>query len=85
MRATRGASEIEVSGKKLREAPLAKGFSAQALAEMADVTAQQIRRYENGKAEPGAILLYRIVRALETPYASGKPMSGVFSPQHLEI
>lgn len=72
MRLTRGATETKTLAEKLRAARLAKGLSAQELADKVDLTAQQIRRYENALAEPTAIIFARIVRALEKPTPKAK-------------
>ena len=72
MRLTRGPLELQELARKVRAARVARGLSTQQLADMIDLTSQQVRRYESGKAEPSAIVLMRIVRALEPPKVSDR-------------
>lgn len=52
------------SGKLVREARLAKGWSETKLAGEVDCTAQAIKDIEAGKYAPGGVLLARIADAL---------------------
>ncbi len=52
-------------GKRLSETRKEKGFSAQQMADMLDITIGAYRFYENGKARPTLDKLVRIADILE--------------------
>ena len=57
------------SGQRLREAREARGLSAISLSELADVSAQAIYQYENGRRSPSPDALTKIASAANLPPA----------------
>lgn len=57
------------SGQRLREAREARGLSAISLSEIADVSAQAIYKYENGRSSPSADVLQKIASVTNLPPA----------------
>ena len=54
-----------LTGEKIRELRLARGYNQEQLAELASLNRVTIAKYESGKVEPGAQALLRIADALE--------------------
>ena len=54
-----------LTGEKIREIRLSRGYNQEQLAEMANLNRVTIAKYESGKVEPGAQALLRIADALE--------------------
>jgi Zn-dependent peptidase ImmA (M78 family)/DNA-binding XRE family transcriptional regulator len=57
------------SGQRLREAREARGLSAISLSELADVSAQAIYQYENGRRSPSPEVVDRVASATNLPPA----------------
>jgi transcriptional regulator with XRE-family HTH domain len=68
--AARRTSSVDVHvGRRVRLARLAHGKSQEALAEAADVTFQQLQKYENGANRIGMGRLHAIAKFLDEPLA----------------
>jgi transcriptional regulator with XRE-family HTH domain len=69
-RTRRGDSVDNVVGARLREERVRAGWSQQQLAEVAQVSFQQVQKYENGANRVSAGRLAQFARALDVPVES---------------
>jgi transcriptional regulator with XRE-family HTH domain len=58
------AAQLRSLGKEIRKLRHERGYSQEALAELADIHENHVRRIEGGTANPSYIVLLRIARAL---------------------
>lgn len=56
--------DVNAVGARIREARERAGYTQEALARAADMTAQSVYRYERGRMEPGVARLERIAALL---------------------
>ena len=65
--------EKQEIGNRIRDAREQRGWSCSELGIQADLTVQQISRYENGAKLPGLDSLVRIAGALQLPLSAFQP------------